>query len=88
MNDPLQRLNDAQDDRLAHIDVLEAQNAVLRGLLWEAAPKCDECGAIATWSFNDDGYILYHCDCVIDKVRIVGNPFDLGLRIRAVLEDQ
>lgn len=69
------------------IEQLEHDNATLRELLREVAPKCDECGHIATWWLNDDGYILYHCDCMVDSARIVGHPFDLGRRIKAALEE-
>lgn len=86
------------DERL---EQLERDNATLRALLREAAPKCDyyhnnfsgvgeiveTCDRIATWEAEDfvEDYHYYFCDEHRQGLR--AKKFDLGVRIKAILEE-
>jgi hypothetical protein len=74
---------------------LRADNATLRALLREAAPKCDhhpeQCDKIATWWAEDvveSRVALYYCEEHRNDYGVDHEPYDLGRRIKAALEEQ
>jgi hypothetical protein len=71
-------------DRMAE---LEADNATLRALLAEAAPKCANCDQPAMFEC-DDGTDYYACEAHAQESVYPYNwrPYDLGARIKAALE--
>jgi hypothetical protein len=78
------------------LESLRATVIELRTLLREVAPKCDHyqnyptpevCTELATWWGDDDcNGVLYYCE--EHRYDGVGmEPFDLGVRIKAALEE-
>lgn len=72
---------------LNEIDHLRATIATLRALLREAAPKCDRCDDIATWTTQgqENGDVLI-CGEHRKQSDPRWRPYDLGVRIKAELE--
>lgn len=71
--------------------------ARLRALLWEVVQKCDHyqnqpketCTKIATWWAEDvvsDRVILYYCEEHRYDYGVNFEPYEIGRRIKAVLE--
>jgi Zn ribbon nucleic-acid-binding protein len=71
---------------LSEVSTLRVQLAAQRDLLQEAAPKCDECDAIAIWEYDDISDPPRYLSCAVHMEHKRWQPHDLGRRIKAALE--
>ena len=64
---------------------VEARSTIdtLKVLLREAAPKCEKCGAIATYTWPWPG----RYKCYKHRIETIAEPFELGRQIVKALEE-
>ena len=80
MNKPLVEL---VAEMTAEIVKRDATIDTLKALLREAAPKCEKCGAIATYTWPWPG----RYKCYKHRIETIAEPFELGRQIVKALEE-
>ena len=84
----IEQLKANNADRWAKYLACKRENRELRQLLQEAAPKCDECDAIAIWEYNDISDPPRYLSCAVHMEHKRWQPHSLGCRIKAALEKE